>query len=74
MDNVTIITLEDNKDYILLDEIKNVNDKYLYLSKKDTNEFVIKKEIIEHGTIYLSGLKNDSEFNEAILLFQKKNA
>ena len=74
MEELLIVTLENNN-YIVIDEIKNLENKYIYLcSTKDKNDFAIRKEIIEDGKIYLQSLKDEVEFNLAIYLLKEKNA
>jgi hypothetical protein len=69
------ITLNDGLDYLILDEIKNGDAKYLYLANPDKNsEFVIKKEEIKEGRAYLLGLQDEKEFELALKIYQQKNA
>ncbi len=63
---VTCFTLENEKDYMLIDKI----DKYMYLSNVDDEEdFCVR---IDAGE-YLEGLKDDQEFDKAMKLFYEKN-
>lgn len=61
MENKDIITLEDNKEYIILDII----DKYFYLvNKKDSQDFCIRKlKNLDSPTIIQ--LNDEKEFNKA---------
>lgn len=61
MENKDIITLEDNKEYIILDII----DKYFYLvNKKDSQDFCIRKlKNLDSPTII--ELSDEKEFNKA---------
>ncbi len=61
MENKDIITLEDNKEYIILDII----DKYFYLvNKKDSQDFCIRKlKNLDSPTIIQ--LNDENEFNKA---------
>lgn len=74
MNNVTLTTLEDEKKYVVLDEIQGTN-KYVYLlDPEDEENMTIRKEILKDNEKYLQGLNDDNEFTEAITLYQQKNA
>lgn len=74
MNNVTLSTLEDGKNYVVLDEIQGTN-KYVYLLDfEDEENMTIRKEVIKDNEKYLQGLNDDNEFSEAISLYQQKNA
>ena len=70
----SVITLEDGIDYIIIDEIFLENNRFVYLSNiNNKNDFCIRKIIIKEGKEILNGLKDDSEFDTAMLLFSKKH-
>ena len=63
------IVLEDGIEYIITDKINN----YLYLSNiNDPKDFCIRKELIEEGEEYISGLNNEEEYYSALKLFEEK--
>lgn len=67
---IELITLEDNRVCIILDEITVNENKYLYLvnsQKKD--DFIIRKVLNDE----LVGLDNEEEFNNIIEIFLSKN-
>ncbi len=69
----SMVTLDDNQKYIVLDEIAG-NNKYVYLmNADDDNIFVVRKEIEKDGKTFLEGLETDEEFNEALSLYIKKD-
>lgn len=69
MTEVYFITLEDNKECIVVDEIIYNNQKYLFLvNSQNNNDFTIRKEINSE----LIGLNDDIEFDNVMLLFTKK--
>ncbi len=60
-----VITLEDNQDYAIIDEIEG----YLYLANvNDQNDICIRKDIGEE----IIGLENEEEFYKALNLFNLK--
>ena len=74
MEEIQLVTLEDNKKYVILDEIEG-SSKFIFLAEaKNENNFVVRKEVKEDNEVYLVGLDNKEEVDEALKLFQKKNA
>ncbi len=72
-ENINCITLEDGLTYAVVDEIKINNITYVYLSNINNSEdFCIRKIIIENNKEYLQGLNNKEEFEKAILTFSQK--
>lgn len=78
MEKDTLITLDDNTKYVLLEELVVDNKKYFYSVKMEvenevpTNEYEIFEYEEEDGETYLTVLEND-EFKERILIeFTKK--
>ena len=70
MENVEIITLEDNNDYIVTKEIIIDNVKYVYLTKSDdVASFCIRKINIINGEEFLVGLNDKDEFLKALKSF-----
>ncbi len=66
MVDVTVYTLDNNEEYILLDKI----EKYLFLSNKnDSKDLVIRIDEGEH----ITHLENEEEVKKALSLFYEKN-
>ena len=60
----------DNKEYLVIDEIKHNDINYIYLvNNKNSKDFVIRKEKDD----LLVGLDNEEEFNEVMKSFINKN-
>ena len=60
---------EDNKNYLVVDEIRDGDNIYVYLSNlEDNNNFHIKK-VVDN---YLEDFDTEEEYNKAQLLFVKK--
>ena len=74
VDNSHII-LEDNKEYLIIDKIKDNDNFYIYLMNKfDETDLVVRKEIInEDDEHFLVGLKDEDEVEKALRLFLDKN-
>lgn len=67
---VNIVTLEDNKEYIVIDAIVNTNGKYLVLSNKEkAHEICIRRVVIEDGKEYIEKLDSDKEFEQVMSEF-----
>ncbi|MEG0798922.1 MAG: hypothetical protein RR228_01445 [Bacilli bacterium] len=67
------VTLEDNKDYIIVDEIISGKNTYVYLSSiLDEESMCIRKSIIRDNNEVFISLDNEEEFNSALLLFKNK--
>jgi len=69
----TMITLDDDSTYVLLDETEIENKKYYFAVKIDnatqnpTTEYEVFEEEIEDGETYMTTLE-DGEYKQAILL------
>ncbi len=73
MENVEIITLEDNNDYIVTKEIIIDNVKYVFLTKSDdVASFCIRKINIINGEEFLVGLNDQDEFLKALKSFTEE--
>lgn len=72
-DKIDVIKLEDGLDYAIIEEIKNDNVTYIYLTNiLDENDFCIRKIQNISGEEYLVGLDNEQEYKNALKLFIKK--
>ena len=69
-----ILTLEDNKDYIVLDYLTNDDNKYVFLvNEEDENDIVVRKCINKEDGEYIVKLNNADEFEEIMYLFGEKH-
>jgi len=77
IDNSRVV-LEDNVEYEVIDKIQDGNKYFVYLSNMEAIEdIVIRKEIVNEvdgiERHILVGLKNNREYNRALVLFVEKN-
>lgn len=69
-----VINLEDGIEYAIIEEIESNGNTYIYLSNvEDSEDFCIRKKIVENGQITIVGLNDDSEFDLALMLFAKNH-
>lgn len=74
MINNSIIQLENGKTYVVVDKIEKLDIAYVYLANiENQKDFCVRKEITDNNEVYLTGLDNSQEFDEAMNLFIKKN-
>lgn len=68
-----IVTLEDNKDYIILDTLEVEGIKYVYLveSTEAENKKVCIRKIVDNGE-NLAGLDNEVEYKKALNAYTEK--
>lgn len=70
---VDVITLENNKDYEIIDTIVYNNNKYLILSNEENDyDICVRKIIIKEDREYLARLDSENEFNEVMTVFNTK--
>lgn len=70
---VNVITLENNRDYEIIDTIKIDDKKYLILSnEEDDNDICVRKVIVEGGREYITKLDNKEELEEVMTNFYNK--
>lgn len=68
------VTLEDGKQYAIIDEITENNTIYVYLTNiADETDFCIRKVKEEPKGKMLIGLKDDAEFDQALMYYANKN-
>ena len=73
MMKVNSVVLENGQDYIIIAEKKHNDFKYVYLVNEDnSDDFCIRKVIMEDDEEILSGLDDEKEFNLAVSLFNEK--
>lgn len=76
--NNTIVPLEDNENYAVIDKIQTEDGFYVYLSNiKDNEDICVRKEITrtkdEDDENYLVPLKDETEVDHALNLLVEKN-
>lgn len=70
---VNVITLENEKDYEIIDTLKIQENKYLVLSnEEDDYDICVRKVIIEDNKEYIIPLGTKEEFEEVMTVFYKK--
>ena len=70
--NVETVFLEE-KEYVVLEIIKIADIEYFVLvNYENTEDFCIRKKIIENGIEYLVGLNDENEFNLIMSKFKEK--
>ena len=70
MEDVEVVTLEDDKNYIIVDTI----GEYVYLvDEEDDSSFCIRKIEKEGEEEFFVGLSSEAEFDKALLEFTKKH-
>ena len=66
--------LYDGNNYVEIDTIKNNNITYAYLINENNEEdYMIKRVVLENDKIYYNPIKDDNEFQIALMLFSKKH-
>lgn len=71
---LNFVTLEDDKQYAVIDEITKDDCTYVYLSSiSDETDFCIRRVVQEETGKMLVGLKNNEEFEKALVYFAEKN-
>ncbi len=67
-------TVINNKTYIEVDQVDIDGVTYVYLVNfLDDNDFLIRKLSVKEGNIYYDGLKDNNEFDKAMMYFAKKH-
>lgn len=70
MEEMEVITLEDDQDYVIIDTI----GEYVYLAQEqDPKSFCIRKIEKEGEEEFFVGLSGEAEFQKALLEFTKKH-
>ena len=71
---VNVITLEDNKEYVIIAAIETENNRYLFLANKNEEfDVCIRKIITKENKEYLVKLDSEEEFEDVMLAFNKKH-
>lgn len=68
-----VITLEDNRDYIILDTIEIDNIKYIYLvlATEEEQKSVCIRKIVDNGE-NIAGLDSEEEYRKALSAYTEK--
>lgn len=71
---VNVITLENNREYIIIDTVQIGESKYLFLAS-ETDEFdkCVRKVILKEGKEYLTKLASDEEFEDVMTALNEKH-
>ena len=69
---VDMLRLEDNNDYILIDKVENKGNKYFILGKNNTEDFCIRKVIVENNKEWLIKLDSYDELEEIMSIYNNK--
>ena len=73
MQEVEMITLEDGKDYNVINKLDLNGFTYLLLANvNDDTDICIRKEVIKDGNSYIAMLSNDEELQSVIKEFAKE--
>lgn len=72
--NIKCVKLEDDIEYMILDEIDSDSNTYVYLTNvNDVDDFCIRKVDNSKNSELLVGLDSNNEFDKALLLFTQKH-
>lgn len=72
MMKLKFVTLENGMNYMIMQEEKYNNTKYLYLvNENDKSDFCIRKIVSKNSNEYIVTLENQEEFNLALQLFKR---
>lgn len=74
MVNNSVLKLEDDNLYYVVDKLKHNDFYFVYLTNtNDSEDFCIRKEIEVNEEKILVGLDNEDELKFALKLFEEKN-
>ena len=65
------VTLEDGRDFFILDTLEVDNNKYLFLSNED-EEIAVRKVLIENNTEVMSKLDSKEELEKVMTIYSQK--
>ena len=73
MEEIEVITLEDNKDYNVIDKLEQNGFTYLLLANtEDDTDICVRKEVTKGEKTYIAMLSNDEELDSVLKLFAKE--
>lgn len=59
-----LITLDDNKEYYVVDIVEQEDKRYLYLANEQYKEVIVAEEVVEGNDIIISALTNLDKMQE----------
>jgi hypothetical protein len=59
-----LITLDDNKEYYVVDIVEQEDKRYLYLASEQYKEVIVAEEVVEGNDIIISALTNLDKMQE----------
>lgn len=72
---VETVTLEDGINYLIIGDIRDNENEYLYLSNENKNDdFCIRKSKIQDGKKVIIPLDSEDEFKRALELYKISNS
>ena len=73
MEEIEVITLEDNKDYNVIDKLEQNGFTYLLLANtEDDTDICVRKEVAKGEKTYIAMLSSDEELDSVLKLFAKE--
>ena len=73
MEEIEVITLEDGKDYNVMDKLDQNGFTYLLLvNVDDDTDFCVRKEVIKEDKSYIAMLSSDEELQNVLKEFAKE--
>ncbi len=71
---VNVVTLDDQKEYLILDKISYNQDIFVFLAlKEDTEKILVRKRVVLNNEVFLEEIASFDELQLAFSLFFKKH-
>lgn len=64
-----MITLDDDKEYVVMEVVEEGDKHYLYLVNEKEKEFLVAQEIIDNNEIYIENVLDENKKTEIIKIF-----
>ena len=64
-----MITLDDDKEYAVMEVVEEGDKHYLYLVNEKEKEFLVAQEIIDNNEIYIENVLDENKKTEIIKIF-----
>lgn len=72
--DINVITLDNGKDYLIIDALEIESDRYLLLAnEKDDRDLCVRKVVVEDGKEFLDVLDSEDEFDKVMTVFEEKH-
>lgn len=68
-----LVTLDDNKKYIVVDLATFNNIEFAYLTENESNDFIIQRVVNKDNEIYFEPVNDKEEFDTMIEVFFNRN-